>query len=702
MKSQKKQIPQNTQVRIKNFGYQEVQFYDSLHSNWETYKGFENAQINVQFTKNEMEIECKSENGKNPLIFPIKSGTIHKLNGEKYSKKPSYVEWKDGNDKFRIKFDDYVRAKSFDNEIEDLKDEKEDNLIKFANIDSENNNINNNNNNNLIDSMKGKYFDNEQGIIAQARILGEKLKIVTNWLLPPSKQKKYIFTGDEIVEVANDHFNFQDGTSFTFEKNEDFKTSVQNSCSKKSEENELKNMTIEFLKQGCDYNGIELEKDFEMDSFHIYTEKDTGFIINKTRYYPPVGWIRLKMKNQGNKDVSKWSYGYHGTKYENIKSIVKNGLVIPGNKTQDGKIVEIRKGHIPNQNHIYSSQSYIYASHPIYALPVHFNYNNKSYFVRVMFQIRVDKVDVTQEHTIRWPDNAPIDLQVPNELLEWIIFSSDQIVPYGLLIKFDEEDPYDIFEKIKKERLENPNWSHRTTPKEIEKAIHLNKEASKEKKKKILWVDDEPENNKPIIEVARKVGLKITTVIDTEKAILEYQKNPEEWFLIISDMKRIEVRTEHPKEKKEYPTAGLSLTQSIRQINKDIPIWIYSQYTRTHPISYSICYQMGVSEVVNISRILTHFFPYDPIYENNDFLTFEGLKDFEDSSNVFLNIKKGQIFKVIVLFKGRSFVADIDNKTTGFIPNNLIKKSKPQKPKEEKIKNQNQNQTNNFFSFFKF
>ncbi|KAJ5079467.1 hypothetical protein M0811_04488 [Anaeramoeba ignava] len=674
MKSRKKkQIPQNTQVRIKNLGYQEVQFYNSLHSNWKTYKGFENAQIKLLIQNNEMKIECKSENGKNPLIFLIKSGTIHKLNGERYSNQPSYVEWKDENEKFRIKFDDYFRAKSFYNEIEDLKDEKKDNLIKFANIDSENNNII------LTDSMKGKYFDNEQGIIAQARILGENLKIITNWFLPQSKQK-YIFTGDEIVEITNDHFNFQNGTSFVFEKNEDFKTSVQISCSKKSEENELKNMTIEFLKQGCDYNEIELEKDFEMDDFHIYTEKDIGFIINKTRYYPPVGWIRLKMKNQGNKDVSKWSYGYHGTKYENTKSIVKNGLVIPGNKTQDGKIVEIPKGHIQNQKHIYASQSYLYASHPAYALPVHFNYNNKSYFVRVMFQIRIEKVNVIQEQTIGWPNNVPIDLQVPNDSLEWIILFPDQIVPYGLLIKFDEENPYDIFEKIKKERSEKQNWSNKTNPKETEKAINLNKEAPKKKKKKILWVDDEPKNNKPIIEAARKVGLKITTVIDTEKAILEFQKNQEEWFLIISDMKRIEVRTEHPKKKQEYTTAGLSLTQSIRQINKDIPIWIYSDYTLSHPISHFTCYQMGVSKVVNTSGILTHFFPYDPIYENKDFLTFESLKNFEDPTNEVLTIKKGQIFKVIVQINGRSFVADIDNKTTGFIPNQFIQK-KQKKPK---------------------
>ncbi|KAJ5076336.1 neuralized-like protein [Anaeramoeba ignava] len=653
---------QNNQIRKQDFGFQEVQFFDSLYSSWETYYGFENAQITLYIQRSEMKIECKTETQQNPLNFTIKSGTTHELNGIRYSGQPSYVEWNDGNDKFRIKFHDYFYAKSLDDEIEHLGNQRRRQTIEMSQIDITRMI--------LIDSMKGRYLLNGKEKIAQARILGENL-IIT--ILHVAQQTKFTFTGDQMIEIADNHISFEDGTHFNFsEKNEDFKISVRNSCSKQSEENETKNMTIEFLKVGCDYNDFELEEQFEMDSFHIYSEKDVGFTINETNYFPPIGWIRLKMRNQGNKDVSKWSYGYHGTKHQNTKSIVQNGLVIPGNKTQDGTIVEIVKGHIPNQKHIYASQSYLYASHPIYALPVLFEYNDKTYYVRVMFQIRVDKVNITQEQTIGWPDNVPLDTQVPNDSLEWIIFSSDQIVPYGLLIKFDEENPDEIFQKIKENRLEKHNWSHRTTVKETEENINLNKEAPKEQKKKILWVDDEPENNEGIIEVARKVGLEITTVIDTNTAILKYQRNPAKWFLIISDMRRFEVRSGHPNEKREYITAGLTLTELIRKINKDVPIWIYSQYTRAHPHYHSICFHKGVSEVVNVSRILTHFFPYDPIYQSNDYPSVQGLEDFQDSSNEFLDVEYGQIFKVIIPFENSCFVADNDNKTTGFVLNKLI------------------------------
>ena len=59
-----------------------------------------------------------------------------------------------------------------------------------------------------------------------------------------------------------------------------------------------------------------------------------------------IGKRILKTNENLNKDQRKWIKVYHGTKFENIKSILKNGLKKPGEFMDNNKKVKPRKGHI--------------------------------------------------------------------------------------------------------------------------------------------------------------------------------------------------------------------------------------------------------------------------------------------------------------------------------------------------------------------
>ncbi|MDE6851273.1 MAG: response regulator [Lachnospiraceae bacterium] len=82
-------------------------------------------------------------------------------------------------------------------------------------------------------------------------------------------------------------------------------------------------------------------------------------------------------------------------------------------------------------------------------------------------------------------------------------------------------------------------------------------------KKKLLWVDDRPENNVYERNTLEQYGLVFTLALSTQQA-LEYMKH-NEFALIISDMGR-----------KEGKHEGYVLLDAIRKNNKKIPFIIYA------------------------------------------------------------------------------------------------------------------------------
>jgi CheY-like chemotaxis protein len=88
--------------------------------------------------------------------------------------------------------------------------------------------------------------------------------------------------------------------------------------------------------------------------------------------------------------------------------------------------------------------------------------------------------------------------------------------------------------------------------------------------KRILWVDDKPENNAYEIAKLQKEGYDIQSVTSTQAALDVLKSRSDGPALIISDMSRREgflIRR----------TAGLELIREVRAVGLKIPIYIYAR-----------------------------------------------------------------------------------------------------------------------------
>lgn len=85
----------------------------------------------------------------------------------------------------------------------------------------------------------------------------------------------------------------------------------------------------------------------------------------------------------------------------------------------------------------------------------------------------------------------------------------------------------------------------------------------------VLWVDDVPMNNYVLIDFLEGKDIQVTTAISTENAMQLFKKN--KYDRIISDMGR--------QERYNYnEIAGIELIRKVRQLDADIPIFIFCSY----------------------------------------------------------------------------------------------------------------------------
>ncbi len=83
---------------------------------------------------------------------------------------------------------------------------------------------------------------------------------------------------------------------------------------------------------------------------------------------------------------------------------------------------------------------------------------------------------------------------------------------------------------------------------------------------RILWVDDYPSNNASIIAHLSDLGVDIVTSLSTKEGLRKFHSN--KYDAIISDMSRRE-------DGKSNPSAGVDLVSAIREIDKDVPVFIF-------------------------------------------------------------------------------------------------------------------------------
>jgi CheY-like chemotaxis protein/uncharacterized coiled-coil protein SlyX len=87
----------------------------------------------------------------------------------------------------------------------------------------------------------------------------------------------------------------------------------------------------------------------------------------------------------------------------------------------------------------------------------------------------------------------------------------------------------------------------------------------------ILWVDDQPKNNALLIDALRKQKITVIPAESTAEALARFKDMP--FNCVISDSCRREGN------KLENCQAGIELARKLREVNKDVPIYIYTDKT---------------------------------------------------------------------------------------------------------------------------
>ncbi|MFC9854693.1 response regulator [Streptomyces prasinus] len=79
----------------------------------------------------------------------------------------------------------------------------------------------------------------------------------------------------------------------------------------------------------------------------------------------------------------------------------------------------------------------------------------------------------------------------------------------------------------------------------------------------MLWVDDHPEGNAPLVELFRKAGMRIDVAVSTEEAMPLFRRRP--YDIIISDLDR-----------DGDPQAGIKMLRLLEQHKVHVPVLIYT------------------------------------------------------------------------------------------------------------------------------
>lgn len=165
------------------------------------------------------------------------------------------------------------------------------------------------------------------------------------------------------------------------------------------------------------------------------------------KYVIPRGWVRVGLRidvvTAKTRAVwDKWIVTFHGTSKIAAQSIIAHRQFCwPGDVLIDGTKLRIRPGHIPNQNHLYTSPTIAYSSSLAYS-PVyefHSSENDSDYQVQIVLQCRQlpDSFEIGPETIGAEEEICP---HIPNAQIEYFTDRRGSIVAYGLLVRFRQKN----------------------------------------------------------------------------------------------------------------------------------------------------------------------------------------------------------------------------------------------------------------------
>jgi hypothetical protein len=161
-------------------------------------------------------------------------------------------------------------------------------------------------------------------------------------------------------------------------------------------------------------------------------------------YYAPAGWRRIGVHVPGFEErFSDWPVAYHGTDAANVLSLLQHGLLNPGRRTSDGRLVDSKHGKAyvdrqTGQIPIYTSPSIEYAA--LYSRPLELGPGR---YAKVVLQLRVrpDAFRVKPFTVQAWPHDVQLDDFFENAKIEWLFDSPEDVLIYGIMIRMYDEHP---------------------------------------------------------------------------------------------------------------------------------------------------------------------------------------------------------------------------------------------------------------------
>ena len=161
-------------------------------------------------------------------------------------------------------------------------------------------------------------------------------------------------------------------------------------------------------------------------------------------YVIPRGWVRLGLTvdsvvAQVHDIWNKWIVTFHGTTLAAAQSILTHrNFCWPGDVLLDGTQLKIRDGHIPGQNHVYTSPTIAYSGSNVYSKTYRFHskLNNATFLTQIVLQCRQMPNSFNIGPETIGAGKKQLCQHIPNDRIEYFTDRRATIIAYGLLVRF--------------------------------------------------------------------------------------------------------------------------------------------------------------------------------------------------------------------------------------------------------------------------
>ncbi len=114
------------------------------------------------------------------------------------------------------------------------------------------------------------------------------------------------------------------------------------------------------------------------------------------------------------------------------------------------------------------------------------------------------------------------------------------------------------------------------------------------KTRSLLWVDDYPRNNAILIQNLEEAGINVTTAVSTKEAAGLFRTKP--FDKVVTDLSRSENGLVNP-------LAGIDLVKVVREIDEDVPIYIYTSAAKAEKM-FDAAEDAGANQITGSPTIL--------------------------------------------------------------------------------------------------